>query len=190
MKRYFWLPTVLALAAYLALPLPGLSAPLSERIRHKRAQVERVRQREGVLTTTVSRFNTRIEGLQGEIRATQRRLGRVQHVLDRKRAELLRVRDRLEVARDRLERLRRELGVARKVLAARLVEIYKSDDPDALTVLLESDGFADLLERAEYLDRISNEDREVTDRVRGLRDSAQRETTRLAALESQVRLVA
>ena len=28
----FWVPITLALAAYLVLPLPGLSAPLSERI--------------------------------------------------------------------------------------------------------------------------------------------------------------
>ena len=42
--------------------------------------------------------------------------------------------------------------------------------PDALTVVLESDGFGDLLERAEFLERISDQDREITDRVRGLRD--------------------
>ena len=82
------------------------------------------------------------------------------------------MRDRLEEARDRLERLRRELATARKVLAARLVEIYKADAPDALTVVLEADGFGDLLEHAEFLDRISEQDREITDEVRGLRDSA------------------
>ena len=32
----------------------------------------------------------------------------------------------------------------------RLVEIYKSDEPDSLTVVLEADGFEDLLERTEY----------------------------------------
>ena len=82
------------------------------------------------------------------------------------------MRDRLESARDRLERLRTELATARRVLAARLVEIYKADSPDALTVILEADGFGDLLERAEFLDRISDQDREITDEVRGLRDKA------------------
>ena len=88
------------------------------------------------------------------------------------------MRDRLEEARDRLERLRSELATARKVLAARLVEIYKADAPDALTVVLEADGFGDLLERAEFLDRISDQDREITDRVRGLRDQAQDQAVR------------
>ena len=190
MRKIFWVTIVLALAAYVLLPLPGSSAPLNERIQKKRAAIDKVKRHEGVLTTTISRFNTRIEGLQGEIRTTEARLGRVQNDLDRKRAQLVEVRDKLEEARDRLERLRRELATARRVLAARLVEIYKSDTPDALTVVLEADGFADLLDRAEFLARISDQDREVTDTVRGLRDQAQTQTNRLASLEREVREVA
>jgi murein DD-endopeptidase MepM/ murein hydrolase activator NlpD len=190
MKKSFWVVISLGLSAYLFLPLPGLSAPLSQRIEEKRGQIAKVKQREGVLTTEISRYNTRIESLQGEISATESRLSRVQADLDRKRAELDEVRDKLERARDRLERLRRELRTARRVLANRLVEIYKADSPDALTVVLEADGFADLLERAEFLDRISDQDREITDRVRRLRDLAEIQEKRLAELEQRVEEVA
>jgi murein DD-endopeptidase MepM/ murein hydrolase activator NlpD len=76
------------------------------------------------------------------------------------------------------------------VLAARLVEIYKADSPDALTVILSADGFGDLLERAEFLDRISDQDREITDRVRGLRDQAQDQAVELAKLEEREQLAA
>jgi murein DD-endopeptidase MepM/ murein hydrolase activator NlpD len=190
MRKSFWVPITLGLAAYLTLPLPGLSAPLSQRIDQKRSQIAKVKQREGVLTTEISRYNTQIESLQGEISATETRLSRVQADLDRKRAELDRVRDKLEAARDRLERLRRQLRTARRVLANRLVEIYKADTPDALTVVLEADGFADLLERAEFLDRISDQDREITDRVRRLRDQAKIQERRLAELEQRVEEVA
>jgi murein DD-endopeptidase MepM/ murein hydrolase activator NlpD len=190
MKKSFWVPITLALAAYVLLPLPGLSAPLSQRIEKKRAAIAEVKQREGVLTTTIQRFSTRIHSLQGEIGATRQRLERAQDSLDRQQAELLEVRNRLEAARDRLERLRRELATARKVLAARLVEIYKADAPDALTVVLEADGFGDLLERAEFLDRISDQDREITDRVRGLRDRAHDQAVELADLEEREQVVA
>jgi murein DD-endopeptidase MepM/ murein hydrolase activator NlpD len=189
-KKSFWLPIALGLCAYLVLPLPGLSAPLSDRIEQKRGQIAEARQKEGVLTTTIQRFSTRIDGLEGEIQATQSRLDRAQTSLDRQKAELLEVRDRLEVARDRLERLRSELETARRVLAARLVEIYKSDTPDALTVVLEADGFGDLLERAEFLERISDQDREITDRVRGLRDQARDQAVELAELEQREQLAA
>ena len=82
MRKYFWIPIALGLSAYVLLPLPGQTAPLSERIEAKRAQVEDKKQREGVLTETISGFNTRISGLQGEINSTQRRLGTVQTELD------------------------------------------------------------------------------------------------------------
>jgi murein DD-endopeptidase MepM/ murein hydrolase activator NlpD len=190
MKRAFWVSITLGLMAFVLLPLPGGAKPLQERIQEKRAQVEGVKRREGVLTTTISSYNNRIEALQGQIAATQHQLGVVERDLDAKRAELVRVRDRLEVARDRLERVRSELATAREVLAARLVEIYKSDAPDALTVVLEADGFADLLERTEYLDRISDQDRTTVDRVRILKAQVQRQTERLAALERRAQVAA
>ena len=190
MKKSFWLPIALGLCAYLVLPLPGLSAPLSDRIEQKRAEIEHAKQKEGVLTTTIQSFGNRIDGLEGEIHATQQQLDRAQSSLDRQKNELLEVRDRLEAARDRLERLRTELATARRLLAARLVEIYKSDTPDALTVVLEADGFGDLLERTEFLERISDQDREITDRVRGLRDDAQDQAVELAELEEREQLAA
>jgi murein DD-endopeptidase MepM/ murein hydrolase activator NlpD len=171
--------------AFLVLPLPGLSAPLSTRIDKKKDQIARHKAKEGVLSTTIQGFTTRIDAIQSEISATQRRLSRVQADLDQQKEKLLEVRNRLEEARDRLARLRDQLATAREVLAKRLVEIYKADAPDALTVILESDGFGDLLERAEFLKRISDQDREITDRVRGLRDKAKDQAVQLAGLEEQ-----
>ena len=190
MKKSFWLPIALGLTAFLVLPLPGIGAPLSDRIDQKQKEIDAAKQKEGVLTTTIQGFSNRISGLQGQIQATQQQLDRAQASLDQQKAELLEVRDRLEVARDRLARLRAELATARRVLAARLVDIYKSDTPDALTVVLESDGFGDLLERAEFLQRISDQDRRVTDRVRGLRDQAHGQAVELAELEEREQLAA
>jgi murein DD-endopeptidase MepM/ murein hydrolase activator NlpD len=190
MKTTFLLPIALAVVLFLVLPLPGLSAPLSSRIEEKRDQIERHKAKEGVLSSDIERFNTRIDAVEGEIAATERQLRRVQESLDHQKEKLLAVRDRLEEARDRLERLRSELETARRVLAARLVEIYKADSPDALTVILSADGFGDLLERAEFLDRISDQDREVTDRVRGLRDLAKDQAVQLADLEEEEQLTA
>jgi murein DD-endopeptidase MepM/ murein hydrolase activator NlpD len=190
MKKSFWLTIALGLCAYLVLPMPGLTAPLSDRIQQKQHEVEQAKQKEGVLTTTIQRFSNRIDGLQGEIQSTQDRLDRAQSSLDRQKNELLEVRDRLEAARDRLARVRSELATARRLLAARLVEIYKSDTPDALTVVLESDGFSDLLERTEFMERISDQDREITDRVIGLRDQAKDQAVQLAKLEEREQLAA
>jgi murein DD-endopeptidase MepM/ murein hydrolase activator NlpD len=185
LKKTFWIPIALALAAYLLLPLPGESAPLSERIEAKRAQVEEKKQAEGVLSTTIQRYDNRIDSLQGEISGVEQQLSGVQQELDAKRAELLRVRDELEVARDRLERARAKLVLAREALSDRLVELYKADQPDALTVILEADGFDDLLERTEFLERISDQDRDIVERVRALKEETERQEAKLADLERQ-----
>lgn len=185
MKKLFWLPLLMAVAAYLLLPLPGEGASLSRKIDKKRAEVESKKRKEGVLTQDVQRYNNRIHGLQGEIRGTQRRLTTVQTELNGARNELLAVRDDLEVARDRLARARSELTAGRAALADRLVELYKADEPDALTVILEADGFADLLERTEFLERISDQDREIVARVKVLKARAEKSEGLLAKLEDR-----
>ena len=73
-----------------------------------------------------------------------------------------------------LRLLRKKLQRAQGVLATRLVEIYKSDQPDCVTVVLEADGFNDLLVRADYLSRIGEQDSVIVDRVRTLKEESPR----------------
>lgn len=190
MKRHFGVAITLGLAAYLMLPLPGLSAPLSERIDETRTLVKSKKYKEHVLSHTIATYNVKIDSLQGDITALQRKQNRVQATLDEKRAELLEVRGKLEEARDRLARLRKELGVAEDALAARLVELYKADEPDVLTVVLQADGFADLLERTEFLERVSEQDQGIIERVRVLKAEAKKQANLLAELEERVEAAA
>jgi murein DD-endopeptidase MepM/ murein hydrolase activator NlpD len=190
MRKYFWIPITLGLAAYVLLPLPGQTATISEKIGAKQSQIDRKGRQEGVLTQTISGLNNRIRGLQGEISSTQRRLGTVQGELDTRRAELMRVRDRLEVARDKLARAKARLKLGRSALADRLVELYKEDRPDALTVVLEADGFSDLLDRTDFLERISDQDRVVVTRVRELKQRFEVKERTLAGLEQQKQRIA
>jgi murein DD-endopeptidase MepM/ murein hydrolase activator NlpD len=96
-----------------------------------------------------------------------------------------RVQDRLEVAQDRLVRLRARLSQATDALAARLVAMYKDDEPDVLTVILESDGFGDMLDRTAFLERISDQDRAIVTRVRDLKKQTKQLTDELGNLEER-----
>ena len=185
MKKLFLVVMTLGLTAYLALPVPGQTRSLNDKIEHKQRQVEKKRAREGVLTTDISSYSTRIKGLQGDIRNYASREAKLQGSLQRQRAEVQRVQDRLEVAQDRLVRLRARVKEATDVLSQRLVEIYKDDEPDVLTVILESDGFGDMLDRTAFLERISDEDRVIVTRVRELKKQTKKLTDRLGDLEEQ-----
>jgi murein DD-endopeptidase MepM/ murein hydrolase activator NlpD len=187
MKRAFQVSMTLALAAFLVLPMPGRtsSSNLSNRIGQVQAKIQAKRAKEGVLTTTISRYNQRIQSLQGEIRGLQDRQNRIQGTLDAKQSELLATQNKLEKARDHLARLKVYLAQAEQVLAHRLVEMYKNGQPDVLTVVLQSNGFADLLERTEFLSRITHQDNAIITRVRVLKTETTKQATQLATLQKQ-----
>ena len=180
-----FIPIIFALALTLGTPVAGRSAPLAERVEAARDKVDRKRQREGVLSEAIVGYENRIDGLEGQIGSLQARERRLKRELVAQRAELLEIRGRLERTRERLDRLRSQLGNAQRALGERLVEIYKTDKPDLVTVVLEADGFADLLERAEFLERVSQQDRRIVARVRVLKDASSRRAAELRALEQR-----
>jgi murein DD-endopeptidase MepM/ murein hydrolase activator NlpD len=189
-QRAFKLTITLALAAFLVLPMPGHTSSLDRRMDIVKAKIRVKKAKEGVLTSTITRYNHRIQGLQGEIRGLQDRQNRIQVSLDAKRRELYSTQDKLEKAKDRLARLKVYLAKAQKVLAARLVQMYKDGEPDVLTVVLESDGFEDLLERTQFLDRITNQDNQIITKVRTLKAQTTKQTKELARLQKQQKAAA
>jgi murein DD-endopeptidase MepM/ murein hydrolase activator NlpD len=185
MKRTFQVTIALALVAFLMMPMTGHSASLDRRIEIAKAKIRAKKAKEGVLTTTISRYNQRIQSLQGQIRGLQDRQNKITATLSDKRAELYATQDKLERAKDRLARLKVHLERAQSVLSERLVQMYKDGEPDALTVVLEADGFEDLLERAEFLDRITDQDNRIITKVRLLKTQTTRQTKELAALRKK-----
>jgi murein DD-endopeptidase MepM/ murein hydrolase activator NlpD len=75
-------------------------------------------------------------------------------------------------------------------LANRLVQIYKEDTPDVVTVVLEADGFADLLERTEFLQRTSDQDARIIGRVRVAKAETAATAAKLDRLEKRAEEVA
>ena len=120
----------------------------------------------------------------------ERRQVRIQGDLDAKRAELSRIQEDLRQERIRLARLRARLAEARLALADRLVQLYKADKPDVVTVVLNSDGFADLLDRTEFMQRVSDQDARIIDRVRTARADATKTAAHLDVLEKRQTKVA
>jgi peptidoglycan DL-endopeptidase CwlO len=185
MRKSFFLPLLLTAAAYLLLPMPGLSSSLQQRIGSAQNQIAGKKRQEGVLTSQITGYNLRIRSLQGDINSLQQHQDAVQAQLNTKQAELDSIRNRLQIAQDHLTRLRARLAVAQRVLAARLVALYKDDEPDMVTVVLESSGFADLLDRADFLSRISAEDHRIITTVRDLKAQVTTQVHNLTGLERQ-----
>ena len=189
MSRLRLIALIAALPFVLWLFVPVLSdgAPISSRIEEKRRQIDRKKDRERVLTTTIEGYTNRIDDLQGDISTLQERQIRIEADLTRKRAELDRLQEELREERIRLVKLRARLAESRAALSERLVQLYKADKPDVVTVILESDGFADMLERAEFMERVSDQDARIIDRVRTAKQEAVATEQRLDKLEQRQR---
>jgi murein DD-endopeptidase MepM/ murein hydrolase activator NlpD len=156
---------------------------LRGQIGRTKGKVEAKKRRERVLTSDVRRYSAQIGELQGKIGVLQSRQDAVQADLNRSQAALTATQGDLRSERARLVRLRARLEEGRRILAARLVELYQADKPDIVSVVVSANGFADLVERGEFLARIGAQDQRVIASVRTAKTDAVRTEKRLAVLE-------
>jgi murein DD-endopeptidase MepM/ murein hydrolase activator NlpD len=136
---------------------------LQSQVDQKQAEIEQQKERKGVLSSELDKANQAVDQLAGEVAVLRNREAIVV-------GELRRVQQRLNTEKHRLAQLHDQLHRSLNVLRGRLVNIYRTGDPDLLTVMLESDGFDDLVSRYEYLRRIEEQDSDIVGRVRTLRN--------------------
>lgn len=168
----------------------GQAATLPEKIKEKESAIARQKAKEGVLTTDISAFSSRIDRLQGDIGGLEARQQRLQSDLDAKLARLSAIQTDLRSERAQLARLRAKLVTGREALAKRLVELYKADSPDMLTVLMNAKGFAALLESSEFARRIGRQDRRILTAVASAKKESTIAEAKLDGLEEDATEVA
>ena len=178
-RRLAGLAFALVLAAAGALAVGSPAQDARSELDAKQSQLDAAQDKRGVLSTEIEQYSSEISQLEGEVAALRNREALVQAELDRVQADLDREHAHLEELRARLDR-------SVDVLEKRLVAIYKSDSPDMLTVILESDGYSDLLERYEYLNRIEEQDSDIVNRVRELRNETKDVVARIRAARDEI----
>jgi hypothetical protein len=172
------LAAVLGVWALTAGPAGG--ADRADSLRHG---IERKRDREQRLSGAVAKLARLERATAREVAIMQRRVDAVQRDLAAAQAILDSTVVRRDRERARALRLRARLAQARGQLAHLLRQRYAGGRPDMLTVVLESDGFASLLETVDFLRRIQRADQEILHAVRSGRRAAvaqRRVLTRLA----------
>ena len=159
-----------ALAAAATVLVVGLGTAsgktLTERFDETQSKLSDAVSQEGVLSTKISDETETLENLEVEVALLRNREAEVAEELRVKQRELDQAQRRLELLRERLKR-----SIA--ILEGRLIEVYKSGEPDYLTVVLEADGFDDLVERADYIAALEDQDSSIIERVRELRNEMQ-----------------
>ena len=134
------------------------------------------------LASSISSLARLISSLDGQIALVQSREAEVRADLARERAQLAAVERALTRERQLLVLLRARLAWARVLLARQLVTNYEQSKPNLVSVVLESGGFQDLLDRLTFLRDAQQQQQGIitfTQQAKARADAAAR---RLAAL--------
>jgi murein DD-endopeptidase MepM/ murein hydrolase activator NlpD len=152
---------------------------------------------EGHLQQQLSAGHGRVSSLQGQVSAASGKLSKLNASIGNLEAQISRIQTDLDAKRDQLIKLQVQLNAARKRLAQleafeargeaslsrQVVDMYESDRPDLMTVVLESTGFQDLLERISFAQRIQRQDVQIVAQVRRTRRLLAAQAVRLGSLE-------
>jgi cell wall-associated NlpC family hydrolase len=114
-----------------------------------------------------------------EINALDQQLGAATEAYNRVKSELDAITEKVDETRQRLYEIKQSLKERRDLLNSRAVSMYKNGRTSILEVLLDTRDFADFLERADYVVRVTESDSKLIKRIRLTRDS-------VAEMERQV----
>jgi murein DD-endopeptidase MepM/ murein hydrolase activator NlpD len=161
-----------ALLLLAAAPAPAPAADLGAKLEETEGRLEEVRERKGVLTSTITTYGNRIETLTGQVAEMRTRESRMRERLLARQTELGEAHDAVAGAKTKLVEVRGHLRSALVALREHLVAIYESGTPDLMSVIVSSDDVDEIATQAEYLDRIRGAEEDVVGRVRDLRNEA------------------
>jgi septal ring factor EnvC (AmiA/AmiB activator) len=172
-------------AAVILVPTPSSADPslgsLNSQLSH-----EQSRQHE--LSSSIGGLSRTIASLDGQIALVRSREAEVRADLARDRAALARIRVLLVREQRLVALLRTKLARAKMLLARQLVSAYEGDKPDLVGVVLEAQGFNDLLNKLAFLRRAEGQQQsliKLTEAAKAAADNAERRLAKLEAIDLQ-----
>jgi len=177
--------------ALVALSVVAVGAPAQDataELEGKLNELENNVDEQGSLQSNIDAQNARVNDLIAQESELRRKADAVQGELDQRQAQLDEANATLDAEKAHLTEVRARLDRALASLEQLLVDIYKSSDPDTLSVILSSASWEDLVAETEYLDRIQNYDEAVVERVTSLREEIETLVTTLAETQAQIKV--
>jgi len=165
-------PLALLAAIVAAWAIGPVPAGGQDQVQSLQDSIQNKHDREAKLSSAVARLGRLERATAREVAILEKRVASVKRDLDAAQAILDKTVARRNAAQARALRLRSRLAQSRGQLAKLLRERYAGGHPDMLTVVLEADGFASLLETVDFLKRIQRSDQKILTAVRsGRRDA-------------------
>jgi septal ring factor EnvC (AmiA/AmiB activator) len=176
-----------ALAALAATPM---ASSAQQNLSQLHQQLGQQQSHQHQLEANLAGLSQLISSLSAQISLVQSREASVQTELAQDRARAMVAHAEFIKEEKRLAILRARLSRSRGLLARQLVSSYESGNPDLVSVILESNGFKDLLEKVTYLRDAEHQQQVIIAITRAAKASANAAARRLSALEVKDRQIA
>jgi peptidoglycan hydrolase CwlO-like protein len=175
--------TLAAVGVVAALVATPMAAGSSRSLGELNSELGRQQSHQQQLESSLTGLAQLISSLSGQITLVRSREAAVQNELAQDRARLASTEADLAQEQHRVKVLRARLSRSRWLLARQLVSNYESGSPDLVSVILQADGFKQLLEKITYLKDAEHQQQRIIAVTRTAKAEADAAAQRLARLE-------
>ena len=173
------------LIAVLAFAAPA-AGDNSGKISDLQARIAAARAKEARLTAQITDVTTEIRALESKVGDVSQKLSVLEQDLALHQRRLEHLNELFQFETERLNFLRDQYDKALRELNLRMIQLYETNDPTLVEVILESDSFQEMLDRIHYLEAIAQQDKHITAAVGKARDEVHRSRERTKKVRARV----
>lgn len=184
---------LLGLLALLCVAAPGAATTIHARKEAVDAKLQRVHEkiagaqaREAALSSQIRNVTNEIHALEGQVQDVSKKLSVLERDLALHQSRLDKLTRLFDLQTQRLVFLQKQYSAAVERLNLRLVDIYESNDPTALDVVLSSRDFSTMIDQLDYLSQIAGQDRAIARAVLAAKVAAAATRAQTKVIHDQV----
>jgi murein DD-endopeptidase MepM/ murein hydrolase activator NlpD len=177
------LALVLVAGLILAAPAAGDN---SGKLGEVQARIAAARAKEARLTRQISEVTSQIRSLESKVGDVSQKLSILERDLALHQRRLDRLNALFSFETERLNFLRSQYANVVHQLNLRMIDIYQTQDPTLVEVILESKSFQDVLDQLHYLDAIARQDKRIAVSVAAARDEVHVARERTETIRTRV----
>jgi murein DD-endopeptidase MepM/ murein hydrolase activator NlpD len=173
------------LIAVLAFAAPA-AGDNSGKISDLQARIAAARVKEARLTTQITDVTAEIRTLESKVGDVSQKLSVLEQDLALHQRRLGHLNELFQFETERLNFLRDQYDKALRELNLRMIQLYETNDPTLVEVILESDSFQEMLDRIHYIEAIAQQDKRITAAVGEAREEVHRSRERTKKVRARV----
>jgi len=153
----------------------------SDRLSSLQAKIAAAEAREAALSSEIGSIEGRIRTLERQVGGVSVRLGTLERDLALQQEKLDRIQSLFRAQTEHLDFLNGQYSISVGRLNRRLIELYESDDPTTLDILLSTESLSEFIDQVDFVRDLGAQDVRITTQVSGakVRVHDAREKTRV-----------